>query len=68
MKLTQKAIEAIKTHNLYPHLAIALKVSVGSIYRYVATNDDNLTKAASLDVLKKETDLKVSELLETEAA
>lgn len=66
MKLTQKALAAIKERGLFPHLAIALKVSVQSIYRYVSTNDDNLTKAASLETIKKETGLTDDEILEVE--
>jgi hypothetical protein len=64
MKLTQKAIKAIRKKALFPHLAIALNVSVGSIYRYVATNDDNLTKVAAVEVIKKETGMTEDEILE----
>lgn len=66
MKLSQKALDAIRERALFPHLAIALKVSVASIYRYVSINDDNLTKAASLEVLKRETGLQACELLEAD--
>lgn len=66
MKLSQLAIDKIKEQSLHAHLAIALKVSVGSIYRYVSTNDDNLTKIAAIECLKKETGLKEKEILERE--
>jgi hypothetical protein len=68
MKLTQKALDAIKEKKLYSHLSIALGVSAAAIYRYVATNDDNLTKAASIQCLKKETGLGDEDLLEAEMA
>lgn len=68
MKLTQLALDKIKDKSLYPHLAIALKVSQSSIYRYVANNDDNLTKAAAVEVLKKDGGLTEEEILEKEVA
>lgn len=68
MKLTKKAIKAIKTRHLYPHLAIALGVSTNTVYRYVQNNDDDLTKAAALVVIREQTGLKDSEILERETA
>lgn len=44
----------------------ALKVSTASMYRYVQGNDPELTKAAALKVLREETGLTDSELLEEE--
>lgn len=64
MKLTQKALDTIREKKLYPHLSIALQVSFQTIYRYVATNDDNLTKAAALDVIRKDGGLHEEQLLE----
>jgi hypothetical protein len=66
MKLTSIAIEAIIKHSssIKSKLAIALKCSEGSINRYIRENDDNLTKAAALEVICKETGLKREEILE----
>lgn len=44
----------------------ALGVSTTSMYRYVQANDSELTKAAALKVLREETGLTDSELLEEE--
>ncbi len=63
MKLSQKALEIIRVKTLYPHLAIALNVSVGSIYRYVSSNDDSLTKAAALKVIREQSGLTDKQIL-----
>ena len=44
----------------------ALKISTATMYRYVKENESTLTEAAALQVLRKETGLKDSELLEME--
>lgn len=44
----------------------ALGVSIASMYRYVQSNDAELTKAAAMKVLREETGLTDSELLEEE--
>jgi hypothetical protein len=49
-------------------LALALGCSEGSINRYIRENDDNLTKAAALEVIRKETGLTDDEILEKEPA
>jgi hypothetical protein len=68
MKLTNKAIQAILDHSpgIKSKLALALGCSEGSINRYIRENDDNLTKAAALEVIRKETGLKDEEILQKE--
>jgi hypothetical protein len=66
MKLTKVALEAILQHSpgIKSKLALALSCSEGSINRYIRENDDNLTKAAALEVIRKETGLTNEEILE----
>jgi hypothetical protein len=64
-RLSPLAIEAIRQHSpgIKSKLALALHCSEGSINRYLRENDDNLTKAAALQVISKETGLKPEEIL-----
>jgi hypothetical protein len=66
MKLTKGAMVAISQHapGIKSKLALALGCSEGSINRYIRENDDNLTKAAALEVIQKETGLTYDEILE----
>lgn len=66
MKLTKKALQSIFQHSpgIKLKLALALNCSEGSINRYLRENDDNLTKAAALEVIRKETGLTDDEILE----
>lgn len=66
MKLTKLAIRSILQHSpgIKLKLALALGCSEGSINRYLRENDDNLTKAAALEVIRKETGLTDDEILE----
>lgn len=70
MKLTKLALQAIIQHSpgIKLKLALALGCSEGSINRYIRENDDNLTKAAALEVIRKETGLTDDEILEKEPA
>ena len=70
MKLTKLAIESILQHSpgIKSKLALALGCSEGSINRYLRENDDNLTKAAALEVIRKETGLTDDEILEKVSA
>ncbi|HEX9504038.1 MAG TPA: hypothetical protein VF974_07045 [Patescibacteria group bacterium] len=69
MKLTNIAIQAILKHSpgIKSKLALALSCSEGSINRYIRENDDNLTKAAALEVIRKETGLREEDILEKES-
>jgi hypothetical protein len=64
MKLTQKALKSIDNPNCRMRIALALQVSDITVRRYISLNDDSLTKAAALKVIKKETGLKTDEILE----
>lgn len=64
MKLTQKALEMIKEPKVRIQLSMALQVTDQAIIKYIKRNDDNLTKAAALAVIRKETGLKDKEILE----
>lgn len=68
MRLSNKALELIRgnvrTKNL---LALTLDCSVFTIGRYLDSNNDNLTKAAALKIIREETGLADSEILEEEA-
>jgi len=72
MKLTQAAIDAIKKisrnkGDIKAQLAQKLNCSVYTIDRYLADpQDDNLTKAAALEIIRKETGLEDSQILEAE--
>ncbi len=69
MKLSEKAINAlIENQNMVKQkVAIALGCSEGSINRYIRNNDDCLTKAAAIEVIKKETGLTRREILEKDS-
>lgn len=65
MRLTKKALEAIiNNKRIRPHMTLALKCSVDTLFRYLSNNDDNLTKAAALEVIERETGLTREEILE----
>ena len=68
MKLTQKALSKISDPQIRMKVAIALKVSDQTVCRYIKDNDDELTKAAALVVIRKETGLSDREILEAETA
>ncbi len=67
MRLTNIAILMIRGHkDIKEKLAKALGVTKPAIYKYIRNNDDNLTKAAALEVIKKELDLPEDQILERE--
>jgi len=68
IKLSPLAVEAIREHSpgIKSKLALALHCSEGTINRYLRENDDNLTKAAALAVIREETGQLQEELLLTE--
>lgn len=66
MRISLKAIDRIKPDTrIKTMLALALNRSVYTITKWIDENDDNLTKAAALEVIRKETGLTDSEILET---
>jgi hypothetical protein len=68
MRLTQIALESIDKQKVRLKIALALDCSEMSVRRYIESNDDNLTKAASLKVIREETGLTDQEILESEIA
>lgn len=69
MRLSDKAIIAIKeSTRLKTRLALAMNRSVYTIDVWLKDNSDDLTKAAALAVIREETGLTDSEILENETA
>jgi predicted DNA-binding transcriptional regulator AlpA len=67
MRLTKSALTEINTPAIRRRLMEALgDVAESTIYRYINANDDNLTKAAALKVIREETGLTDAEILEEE--
>jgi hypothetical protein len=67
MKLTHLAILAIRgSRGIVDKLAEATNVSSASVYKWIQTNNDNLTKAAALAVIRTETGLTDEQILEAE--
>lgn len=65
MRLTELALNTVRRNVRCKNLlALELNVSVFTIGRYLDANSDNLTKAAALKVIRDETGLKDSEILE----
>ena len=67
MRLSKLAILAVKgaSPGIVAKLAEAIYVSEPSIYRFINDNDDNLTKAAALKVIREETGLTDDQILKT---
>lgn len=63
MRLTETAIEVIREPQLRLKIAQALGVTEQTVIRYISDNHENLTKAASLKVIKNNTDLTDDEIL-----
>lgn len=63
MILSGEALRLINNKRVRLHLAFALNCTEQTIIRYINTNDDTLTKAAALEVIRKETGMSDSEIL-----
>ena len=68
MELSKKALTAIDNKNTRLILSIAMNVTEQSIIRWIAGNNDNLTKQAAIKVILEETGLSESEIFETAKA
>jgi hypothetical protein len=69
MKLSTAGISILRGNKpLWQKARAALKVSIPSMYRYVADNDEVLTQASVLKVIREETGLTDQEILEEEKA
>lgn len=66
MRLTQKVLALIHDKRIRNRLAMALDKTDFTIIRYIKDNDDALTKAAALQVIREETGLPDEEILEEE--
>ena len=65
MRLTETALEKINKPHVRVRLAVALNVSEQTISKYIKNNDDNLTKAAAVAVIKRQTGLTEDDILDT---
>lgn len=68
MKLSRLALLAIKGcgKDFKKKLADAMGVNVQTAYRWIQDENDNLTKAAAMKVIREETGLSDAEILEIE--
>lgn len=68
MRLTKLAIMALRGAGKRSRqvIAEALNVAESTVYRWISDNDENLTKAAALEVIRKETGLSDDQILERE--
>lgn len=66
MRLSKGAILALRgmTFEQKSKIASAAGVQTSTVYRWIENNDDNLTKAAPLQVIREETGLGDSDILE----
>lgn len=65
MILSEQAINNIKSHTrCKTRLALEMGKSIYTITKWIQTNDDNLTKAAALKVIREETGMLNSQILE----
>lgn len=67
MQLKDEVLKKINTPRTRTRLALALECTDQTVIRYIRDNDDNLTKAAALAVIREETGLEDSQLLEETA-
>lgn len=68
MKLTPITILALKgtSPDFKEELAKAIGISVNTLYRHIIENNDSLTKAAALQLIRKETGLTDDQILMSE--
>lgn len=68
MKLSKAAILSLRgmSREQKDKIASAMNVQPSTVYRWISTNDDSLTKASALLVIREETGLNDDQLLEEE--
>lgn len=67
MKLKKIVLMAVKgDRTIRRRLKEVLGISEPTLYRILSENDDDLTKAAAMQVIREETGLSDSEILEAE--
>lgn len=64
MTITKKALDAIMEPKVRMKIALQMNCSDVTVQRWIRNNDDCLTKAAVLTVIKQETGLEESEILQ----
>jgi hypothetical protein len=67
MKLTNIALLALKgsDREVRQKIAAAIGVSESAVYKFIQNNDDNLTKAASLKIIRELTGLSDADILDS---
>lgn len=65
MQLTQKALTAINNPKIRMKIGLALGISEQAVIKAIKNNSDSLTKYAAMQVIKNETPLKESEIVES---
>lgn len=69
MKLTSNCLELLKEHTrAKTRIALAMDKSVHTIEGWITNNNDNLTKADCLRIIKEELALTDAQILEIEPA
>lgn len=70
MRLSKAAILALKGMDgeTRKRVADAIGISPVTLWRWISVNDDSLTKAVAIKVIREETGLPESEILESEPA
>ena len=63
-KLSQKALKAVNTPLIRRRLMDALGCTEFTIARYIQKNSDNLTKAASMEIIREATGMTDDEILQ----
>lgn len=67
MELKATVLQTIRNHKVVKNrLALELNKSSYTIERWIKENDDNLTKAASMAIIREELGLTDSEILQEE--
>lgn len=67
MRIKKKVLEKMDGNDaLVVRLVRELEVSYPTIRRWIVNNDDNLTKAAAMKIIREELDLTDSQILEEE--
>jgi hypothetical protein len=67
MKLNNAGISILKGNKaIKKRIMAALVISLATMYRYIKDNDENLTKASVLAIIREETGLADEQILEAE--
>lgn len=65
MELTKKALDKIRSNPIVKNqIAIALRCSEGTVRRWIINNDEMLTTASALTIIRKATRLSDNQILQ----